>query len=311
MPSSIRRLLTASVFGLQVSLACAAGQATAPAASLGAATPPPGVVFGTLVDIRGSGDASVNAGGRGEVKASLATGRFASATGGGLICNTPPCADIGSAMGFAELASSGFQPTLKAKAFTSPQLPGVIGPAVQATVTTMQIFDVTVARAASSLTLDLSGINGGGLLASELLLFKVTNPANPTYLDFLRSGLYMSLDTAREWSFARDALDVPYFKLLGQVSQSIDAGTGYTQLSDVLQLPAMAAGDRLMLWARLDTAASDGADVDAANTLVAHFDSTAGLLPQGVPAPVPEPATCVLMAAGGLLLAARARRRMA
>lgn len=285
--------------------------------------------YGTYVSINSlvnSIDYSVRGGGSGVAKSKVATGSYDPfyQVNSGFGCIAPAGSNSGgcyypnSGLASAELANSGFTPTLKAASNAKLILPppessvqggGNGGGApfrfVESTATAFQRFDVTADRAASLLNLALSGTNEGGQITSSTFLIKVNNPQSD-FEDYLRSLLFSSPGTVGELGY------FPQFTILGQADLSIESGLGYTLETAQIAIPELLAGDVLLVWSTLYTQAYTDNDADARNTMISSFDTNAGLAAVGVAVtPVPEPESLGMLMAGLGLIGFIQRRRKA
>jgi hypothetical protein len=271
--------------------------------------------YGTYVSINSlvnSIDYSERGGGYGVAKSQVATGSYDLSElvyiGLGCIADAGSsgdgCYSRNSGLASAELANSGFTPTLKAASDAKRNLPppftattggGNGSPPyrfIESTATAFQRFDVTANRAAGVLNLALSGTNEGGQITSSTFLIKVNNPKSD-FEDDLRTILFSSPGTVGELGF------FPQFTVLGQADLSIESGFGYTLETTQIAVPELLAGDVLLVWSSLYTQAYTDANADASNTMISSFDTNAGLAAVGVAVtPVPEPSHAALLLAG-------------
>jgi len=194
--------------------------------------------------------------------------------------------------GRAEVALSGAVglPVLRAEAFASTTRSS----RVQATASAMQGFYVGEGGLSSyTLELALTG-QATGSVRADVLVFRDTDPGS---LPFFTSDL-------GTMQFEVVALS-PDLEYVWGIPLTLPASGGPSSVLGTLTIDELAVGDLFYVWARLSASGTNGTYGDAFHTLNLSYTDATGLSQL---APVPEPGTWMMFAAGLLALAARRRR---
>jgi hypothetical protein len=197
----------------------------------------------------------------------------------------------GSVSAFAEASSSlsatGFVPTLRARAVSSPTRAQAVAWGVQGYTNGL------ATPLSTTLLLNLTAnVTGANDLEARIYLFEDEN------FEFSRDpGTILSESNSQLWpgfeDFANNAGPTGFDVLFGNISGPVNETRSFDFTVD--------PGDSFYVWGRLVATADNPGEVDAFSTLTASFTNTEGLQPAAV---VPVPATMWLLVSGLLTLLA-------